>query len=181
MVPRFGLIALTIAVLVSAFSTYGAFYYPLLNNNHVLLERSLEYRTDLMMYRRIVKELEEHFSTVIIGAPFITAQIIGLPQLGYADQKLDVMIYGFRCTYGGLRNFNGLDDLDLNKTVFVGMDPEVFHDRWQYPFDEDDKILKEIEYGYHKATLFMGGFAIERLRRVTALIQQHQQGAAKIP
>jgi hypothetical protein len=135
-----------------------------------------------MMYRRLVKEIEENFSSFLVGAPFITAQILALPQLGYTHKKLDVMIYGYRCTYGGLRNFNGLEELDLNKTVFVGMDPEVFHDRWQYPFDADDKIIKEIEYGYHKATLFMGGFAIERMRRVTALLQQHRlQGTAKIP
>ncbi|HOW34978.1 MAG TPA: hypothetical protein PL155_00995 [Candidatus Omnitrophota bacterium] len=161
------LVAVIVFMLVIS---YGAFYTPLKTNDHVLLERSLEYRNDLNVHIRMAKEIENNYSNYLIAAPFTVAQLLALPELGYVHKALDVMIYSMRCTYGNIKNFQGLRYLDIAKTVWVGVVTEVPRP-FVYPVDPQDRILKEIISGNKKITLFMGGFAVEKMLRIRAYLQ----------
>lgn len=167
MVIKMILVAMVIFMLALS---YGAFYTPLKTNDHVLLERSLEYRNDLNVHMRMAKEVENNYSGYLIAAPFTVAQLLALPELGYVHKTLDVMIYSMRCTYGNIKNFQGLSYLDIAKTVWVGVVTEV-PKPFIYPIDPQDRILKEIVSGNKKITLFMGGFAVEKMLRIRAYLQ----------
>ena len=156
---------------VVLWSSYGFFQHPMEDNDHVQLERSLEYRNDLEVNRRMVKTLEEKYADNLIAGHFIIAQLIAIPELGYVKKKLDVMIYGFRCTYGNIRNFLGIQHLDLNKTIFVGVKVAQLHKDFAYPIGPYDKIIEEIQYGDKKNSLFRGGVAIDTLYRASVLWQ----------
>ncbi len=150
---------------VSFFSVYGLFYKPLADdNNHVLLERSLEYRNDLALNIRLAKELEKNFLSLTVGAPFILAQILAIPELGYVQKPLNVMMYGMICTYGGIKNFCGLRNVNIAKTIWVGYkgenpDEKLFFPG--YPISNQDKVVKEIMVGNKKLSLFFGGGGID--------------------
>lgn len=163
-------------IALSFFSSYGLFYTPLVDNDHVLLERSLEYRNDFYANRLMANDIEENYSDFTVAAPFTLAQLLAFPQLGYVSKDLDVMIYGMRCTYGGIRNFAGLSGLNPSKTVWVGV-TTTFDEKIapfiQYPYGPRDQVLKEVVVGDKKVTIFMGGFAIEKMRVMLGLAQQH--------
>lgn len=156
-------------VLFTFYASFGLLYGPLIHNDHVLLERSLEYRNDLKLNMRVARELENHYEGYRIGAPFIVAQSLGMPELGYVQKKLDVMIYGMSCSYGGIKNFTGLSSLDLRKTIWIGVSntnpPGV-----EYPIDPQDQVVKQLEVGDKMASLFMGGIAIEKTRMAVKLL-----------
>lgn len=157
------------AIAISFFSSYGLFFTPMEENDHVLLERSLEYRNDLKANMRLAKELEDNYSKYTIGAPFILAQLLALPELGYIKKPLDVMIYSMRCTYGNIKNFEGLNTIDITKTIWVGVKiilPDQVKNYLSFPIGMYDKVVKEIVAGNKKVTIFMGGFAIEKMRRM---------------
>ncbi|MCK5581333.1 MAG: hypothetical protein KAJ18_08680 [Candidatus Omnitrophica bacterium] len=158
-------------IAVSLSSAYGSFYAPMKENDHVLLERSLEYRTDLEMNRRVVKVLEEKYSGFLIGAPFIIAQSLALPELGYITKDLDVMIYGFPCKYGGLKEFSGWKNLNLSKTVYVGVSVAPVHKEFSYPVSSQDRIIENIQYGDKKAVLFMGGVGIQKMFLIAQILR----------
>jgi hypothetical protein len=161
---------LVLVLLVALFSSYGYFYGALPGNYHVLLERSLEYRNDLKIDQLVAKTIEEKFPNAKIGAPFIIAQFLGLPELGYVKKDLDVMIYGFSCRYGGIDNYPGLANLKIPNTIYVAAQVEKNQGGGIYPIHSKyDRIIKEIQWGDKKAWLFMGGVGIERVFNVTRM------------
>lgn len=157
-------IALLLAICVVLFSSYGFFYPPLGGNDHVLLERSLEYRNDLKLNKHLSSLVEEKFSGYHIAAPFIMAQILAIPQLGYVTKNLDVMIYGFQCHYGGIKNYPSPTKIDVLKTIYVGVPIIDKQFDVPYPVHPNDKIIQELEWGRNKAWLFMGGHSINFLK-----------------
>lgn len=136
------------------------------------LERSLEYRNYLQLEIKLAKEIEKNYAPYKIVAPFQTAQVLALPQLGYVDKKLDVTVYGMKATLG-IKPFTGIKNLDLRKTVWVGF-PHQYHEKIHipYPIDPQDKILKKLEVGHIEVDIFMGGLAIEKMRRIIGLVQK---------
>lgn len=162
---------LIIVVAIALFSSYGFFYPPMLENDHVQLERSLEYRNDLEVNQRVVKALEERYEGFRIGAPFTMAQLLALPELRYVKKKLDVMIYGFQCRYGGIKEFPGVRKLKLGRTIYVGVKSVQQNKDFPYPVHPEDRVIEEIQYGNKKAWLFMGGISIDMVLRASRLIQ----------
>ena len=160
--------------LFSFLCSYGLVYKPIGNSNYVVLERSLEYRNDLKLNQRVVRELEEKFTRWTIGAPFLLAQMLKFKELGYVHRDLDVMIYGHNCTYGDMKTFLGLKDIDVKRTLWVAQESPLPKEI-VYPIDERDKIVKQMEWGNKKVTLFLGGVAIERMRIGFNILQRQQK------
>ena len=148
---------------------------PLKANYHVLLERSLEYRNDLKLNRRLARLLEEKYKGYTIGAPFIVAQMLAFPELGYVQSPLDVVVYGMPITYGNIKKFDGLKKMDIMKTIWVGMSADFFSNGdFTYPINRYDKVIENLMFGDNKVVLFMGGVAIEQKRYI---IQQLEKKA----
>lgn len=166
-------VILVIAIGIAAFSSYGFFWGN--NLDHVILERSMEYRNDMYLDQEIVKTIEKNYHGFKIGAPIQIAQMLALEELGYVKKDLDVFIYGFSCHYGGIQNFSGLSDLDIRRTVFIGKKSDgnvKLSFIPEYPVDPKDIVLREISYGNKKGWIFMGGVAIEKLYRAIQIIMQ---------
>ncbi|HBR15257.1 MAG TPA: hypothetical protein DD723_06925 [Candidatus Omnitrophica bacterium] len=160
--------ALIPAILISYFSSYGFLYPSRVESKYYaygFLERSLEYRNDLLLHRRLARDFEEHYPGTTIGAPFITAHYLAFPEFGYVTKPLDVVLYGMNITFGGIRNYPGLDNLNIAKTIWIGFKSD-YPDPIQYPINPLDKIIQVVEVGDKKATLFMGGIAIEKMWRI---------------
>ncbi len=156
-----------IVMVAACVCSYGSFYGGMVENDHVLLERSLEYRNDLILNRRLIQVAQERYSDQLIVAPFTLAQALAIPQLGYVDKKLKVMIYGFGIKYGNIANYPGLRNLNLKRTVFVGVKVAPIWENFSYPVGPHDFILEKIAVGNKEASFFRGGLAIESLWRVT--------------
>ncbi len=163
--------ALILAGTVALFSSYGSFYPPMPENDHVQLERSLEYRNDLKVTQRVVKAVEDRYSGFRIGAPFTIAQLLAMPELRYVTKNLDVMIYGFQCYYGGIKAFPGMRNLNVKRTMYVGVKSEQQNENVPYPVHPSDRIIEELQCGNKKAWLFMGGVAVDMLLRASRMIQ----------
>lgn len=172
--PVLRILGLTGVIIAALFYSYGRFEPPMTENDHVQLERSLEYRNDLKLNQLVVKTLEDKYDDYLVGAPFTIAQLSGIPGLGYAQKKLEVMIYGFHCSYGGIKNYPGMDNLNMARTVYVGVKTAPISENFAYPIGPRDQVVQEIEYGNKKAWLFMGGVAIEMLYRGAALRQMQK-------
>jgi len=160
----------TLGIGFSLICSYGLLYKPLNENADSIFERSLEYRNDLKLDMLISEKAQENYQHVTIGAPFTTAHILNFPELGYVTKDLDVMIYGYPCTYGGIKNFKGLKTIDIAKTVWIGLEvalPKGIVFNKGYPINEYDRVLEEITVGPRKASFFMGGGSIEKMRIVT--------------
>jgi hypothetical protein len=157
-------ISLVIAIIISFFSVYGFLEKDRVDSHYYAygpLERSLEYRNDMKLHMKLVKEFKTNFPGFTIGAPHVTAQMLAFPEYGYVKEPLNVLMYGMNITFGGIKNFNGLQELDLRKTIWIGFretDPLQF----DYPIDAQDKIIKVVNVGDKKATLFMGGIALQK-------------------
>lgn len=154
-------------LLAACVMSYGSYYGSIPDNDHVQLERSLEYRNDLEVNRRLARAAEERYRNQLIVAPFTIAQALAIPELGYVHKKCNVMIYGFGLKYGGILNYKGLRNLDPQKTVFVGVKVAPIDPQFPYPVAPNDIILEEFAVGNKKASFFVGGFAIEALWRAT--------------
>ena len=120
-----------------------------------------------------------------IAAPFLVAHSLALPELGYVTKKLDVMIYGFPCTYGGIKPFRGLEHVDIRRTIWVGLKQDLpdFMQIKDYPVSPYDKVVEKIVVGRRQATLFMGGVAVEKMRLISRAVlkQLNDQGRLKNP
>jgi len=159
----------------SFFCSYGFLYKidPINPHEPVLhsaLERTLEYRNDLQVQILVTKKIEDQFSSYLIGAPFTIAQTLAFPKLGYVTKDLDVMIYRFPCTYGGIKMFEGLEHINVLKTIWIGyetiVDSKILSIIHNYPVASDDLVVERIVRGKRKATLFQGGMNIEKYRRI---------------
>ena len=168
-------------------SSYGVFHQPKHPKDtsyyeYLILERSLEYRNDMKMYMEVTRELERNFSDFTIGAPFIMAHALAIPELGYVRKHLNTMSYATTIEFEGVRPFEGLENLDIRKTVWVGfkgqLNPVVAQVVKDFPVDpKKDLVLKQVGSGDRYATLFMGGYAIDQYQNVILYMLQH--GALK--
>ena len=173
---------LTTAIVFSCVCSYGLFYEPVLMNAHSAQERTLEYRNDLLAHMEMVRILERRFSHFTIGAPFTFGHTLALRELGYVSRDLDILMYQFPCTYG-IKTFRGLAELDLYKTIWVGVKtdpnlPKVLAGKIEYPIGPEDQIVETIKYGNREINLFVGGISIEKMRilRFHMLQQMIKQG-----
>ena len=158
---------------ITLLSTYGLLesrptethYYEYLS-----LDRSLEYRNDMKMYIKVTKKIDEHYSDYAVGAPFIMVHALAIPELGYVTHKLRAMSYATTVQYEGIKEFSVIEDIDPMRTIWVGFKgningplAEVFPD---FPIDrQQDLILGPVGSGNRYATLFMGGFAVDRYQK----------------
>jgi len=156
---------------IASIGSYGILYPEIDGYNHVLLERSLEYRNDIRLGMRTAKVLEKEYSQFTVAAPFIIAQSLALPELGYVEKDLDVMIYGMPCKYGNIKNFEGLSRINVRRTVWVGVE-STLPAKFEYPVGEKDRVVEVITQGDQEAKLFFGGFAIEKVRRMLLILQK---------
>jgi hypothetical protein len=166
---------LVMAILLSCLGAYGLFH-PTKVQSHTYsfneLERSLEYRNDLKLDQILVKTMEEEYADYHIGAPFVVAQILSLPELGYVTKPLDVTVYGMSLYYGGIKNFAGLEQMPVRESIWIGFKKNEFVHNLPFPIDPQyDKIIREVVWGDKEVVLFQGGIAIERMRRVFEYIR----------
>jgi len=160
-------IALIAAIMISYLSSFGLLYpyrIPSKYYNYCALERSLEYRNDLFLYQRTARELENNFQGYAVGAPHVFAQAMAFREFGYFKNPPQVIMYAMSITFGGIQNFQGLGEINIHKTIWIGY-RKTYQFKTNYPLHANDKIIKEVIWGDKKATLFMGGFAIDTMYR----------------
>jgi hypothetical protein len=162
---------LWVVIAFSFLCSYGLLYPPVSGNNHVLMERSLGYRNDIKLYLQVAREVEDKFNSLTIGAPFIMAQALAMEELGYVHKGMDVMVYGMICQYGGIKNFHGLKEVNIGRTVWIGLLSDL-PVNIEYPVSSQDKVIAQIYQGNRRATLFLGGVAIEDLRLKMEILQK---------
>lgn len=165
---------LFVAAAFSFFCSYGLLYPREVSSvySYNTLERSLEYRNDMKLNLKLAREMEERFSGWTIGAPFVTAQMLAFREIGYVTKSLDVVIYGYRATHEGMRDFTGFKNLNLGRTIWIGYEKSHLPPAIVFPVAPEDKIIKNIQVGNKEVMLFMGGLAIERVR---VLIEMHSR------
>jgi len=166
-------------ILMASLGSHGLFSFKPEGSSaysYNTLERSLEYRNDLKVNKVLAKTLEEKFSNFAIGAPFVQAQMLVMPELGYVTKPLDVFIYGSLSTHERLKEFKGLAQLNIKRTIWVGSEDDHITDQVDFPIGKNDTVIKEIIAGNKKISLFVGGFAIEKMRqRIFYIRQQHKR------
>jgi len=168
---KLGLIVFMILVLLNS---YGFYTHNYSATNHVLLEYSLEYRNDLKLNQLLSKTLEEKYSHLSIGAPFMLAHILAFPELGYVKRPLNVMIYGFPSNYKAIKNYPGLHQLDIKKTIYLTKLDEM-RNELSYPLSTQDMVIETLEFATKKAFIFVGGIGIERAWRNIQLLKLQQR------
>jgi hypothetical protein len=171
--------SLIFLIVLVLFNAYGVFYPTLKGNLHSRLERSLEYRNELRLEQKLARTLQSDYSDKLIAAPFTIAQILAFPQLGYVSKSLNVMIYEYHSSYGGIKNFEGLAALDLLKTIWIDIETTDLRERLKgivddYPVSKEDKVIEKIEEGHQKAQLFIGGTSIEKVRRMMMIVNRQK-------
>ncbi len=138
-------------------------------------ERSLEYRNLLKLHMKVAQEIERNFSNFTIAAPIMMAQMLTFKEAGYVKHDLDTMVYSFGATHKEIKHFEGLDKVNIMRTIWLAdsnADPKHLQ---PYPIGPNDRIMEEIVYGRHRITLFMGGFAIEEMRKKVIIYQMMQE------
>jgi len=146
-------------IVVASLSSYGAMYKPLAIEDYSVTERSLEYRNDVKLHMRLGKILSSRYSDLTIATPFNFAQMFAFPEIGFVDKKLDVMIYLFPCLYGGIKNFDGIENMNMAKVLWVGVNTPFMRPPY-LPTGPQDFIIEKIYAGNKSAVLFMGGYSI---------------------
>ena len=160
---------LTAIIFVLFLNSYGLCFPYITYPRAAQLERSLEYRIDMKVNIKATKKIEERASSLLIGAPHTITQMLIFPEIGYVTKRLNVMIYGYPFEYGPATKFNGLKHLDVGKTLWIAKESELAEKMQgfgDYPVDPRDNIIEEIYYGTRKRIVFLGGIAIEKMRRV---------------
>ncbi len=156
--------ALFVLISFSFLCSYGLPYTPIDLQDHSVVERSLEYRNDVRLHMKIGKLIDKKYANLTIAAPFTLAQMFAFPEMGFVEKKHDVMIYLFPCTYGGIKNFDGIDKLDLRKVIWVGARTPLISNV-NLPAGPHDVVLQEIVQGNKSAKIFLGGFSINAVYR----------------
>ncbi len=158
---------LIIAIFLACLGSYGL-YYPekIVSDTYSFnnLERSLEYRNDLKLDRLLAETIENEYSSYTIGAPFVLAQILAMPELGYVKAPKDVVIYGMSVFYGNIKNFEGLQSMNLPMTIWIGFANRPNNYGIDFPVDPRyDKVIKNLEVGNKMLCLFQGGAGIHQM------------------
>ena len=70
--------------------------------------------------------------------------------------------------------------MNLAKTVWVGIDTTDIRKRLtsiisEYPVSSQDQVVEKLRVGKREATLFRGGFAVEKLRRIFSFVAHHHE------
>ena len=138
---------------------------PLWRNDGYMLERSMEYRDDLLLNQAICERLEKYpRERTIVVANWPVVQTLAIPEFGYVKERWRAvspdcpLLYDEqRVDYGELYDWSG--ERPKKKTgddvVFV-LSPNVFS-RWQTVFIPGvDRLVETIESGEHRA------FVVER-------------------
>lgn len=174
-IKKLGVVLLTIIVGITAYNSYDLSHKGQGTTYHVLSEKSLQYRNDLKLSMKVSKLMETEFSRFTIGAPFIVAQMLRFPELGFVKKPMDVLVYGMYVTYGGIKNFEGLNKIDLKNTIWIAT-PDVYSEQGglKYPISDYDKVLKKFELGDNFVEAFMGGFAIEQRLRILEAFRRNR-------
>jgi hypothetical protein len=108
---------------LSLLGSYGLYEKPFVEGQYyqyLLMDRTLEYRNDLELYKRIARYLETNYPTFTVGAPYLVAHTIGLPELGYVKNALKTVVYGNALNLEGITVFKGLETVDQSKLIWVG-------------------------------------------------------------
>ncbi len=174
-------VLLAVIVLFSFFCSHGLLYGNSSDVSQNEFEGSLEYRNELKLQIKLAKKIDEEFSDFLVGSSYLMAQALGFHEIGFVNNPLDVMVYAHFSSSEGIKTFNGIAELDLPKTVWVGFYKDYFNDGFfDFPVGPDDKILYEMEVGDQKGYVFLGGFAIERrlqmVQRAMMLRKLHNEG-----
>ncbi|MDP8265979.1 MAG: hypothetical protein P9M07_03435 [Candidatus Aceula meridiana] len=149
-------------ILFSFLSSYGLVYKAITIQDYAIAERSLEYRNDIRLHIRLGKLIEDKYSNFTIAAPFNFAQMYGFPEIGFVNKQLDVMIFLFPCTYGNIKNFDGIQNLNIRKIIWIGVKtPFIVHPL--FPIGPHDRIIESLSSGNKSAQLFLGGFSIDKV------------------
>ncbi|MDD3375719.1 MAG: hypothetical protein PHY73_08390, partial [Candidatus Omnitrophica bacterium] len=173
-----GIIAL---IFVGFLCSYGLPYPPVIIQDHAIVERSLEYRNDVMLHMKLARLIEQKYANLTVAAPFAITQFLAFPEMGFAHKKLDVMIYLFPCTYGGVKNFEGLEKIDSRKVVWVGVETPFMRGE-HLPNGSYDHVIEELQVGNKSANLFVGGFSINAVyRQCQSMVKQlEEKGIQKL-
>ena len=157
------------AITFSLISSHGLLYshHSYASDYCVGFEGSLEYRNSIKGYMRLAKEIEENYSNQTIVAPLVLAQVLDFREIGYVKKPLEVMMFGIKSQQESIKNFRGLRYMNRAKTVWVVFPDHGLIEGIEYPIDSKyDKVLKLIESGDKKISIFKGGIAIERMRLI---------------
>jgi hypothetical protein len=161
-------------ILLVQFNAYG-WRNTYIGVDYVLTEENLQYRSDLKLYQELARTVEEKYARFpVVVAPFISAQVLAIPDFGYVQHSRDVVIYGFNCLYGGIRAYPGLEGLDISRTIYTTMAIDQGSKEMPYPVHPNDKILEVVEWGNRKAWIFMGGFSIDMMRKIQTYLMLKQ-------
>lgn len=172
---RWQVAGLVIVLITVQYQAYGR-RNQVLPVDYVLLEENLQYRNDLRLYQKLARTIEEKYAgAATVVAPFITAQTLAIPGFGYVRAGREVVAYGFPCVYGGVRVYPGLEALDLRHTIYTTMAIDQGTKDMPYPLHPNDRVLEVVEVGNRKAWIFMGGFAIDMMRKMQNYIHSRQR------
>ena len=109
--------------------------------------RSLEYRSGVRFQQKLVAEVEQRFSGLTLVAPILTAQALGIRELGYVQKPMDVKIYFWPSKYGGIGELKESDILLRDRMVWIELvqkgKPSLIDPLF-------DRVLKEVSYGNQK-------------------------------
>ncbi len=161
------------AIVLALLCSYGLFHADKKEidqaQDHVTTERSLEYRINIKINMDVAKYVSESFPTNTVVAPYIMANMFAYHELGYVKEDMNTVVYGFHTAVKEIDSFQGLDKINLAKTVYIGpvTDLPVHLKHFgEYPVSPKDFVLKEFYLGNRKTTVFRGGIAVERMRLV---------------
>ncbi len=166
-------------IIFSFFCNYGFIFernVPNALTTHNIFERSLEYRNDLILYMKLAKQIETDYSDYTIGAPLLVAESLNFNEIGYVKRSLPVIVYGMKANHEGLKDFEGIDNLDLRKTIWVGTYNDRIINEIEFPIGPHDKIMNEITSADKKIYIFKGGFAIDKMLKTLQYLDLHRKG-----
>jgi hypothetical protein len=172
------ILALSAAVIVVQFNAYG-WRNAAIGTDYCLLEENLQYRGDLKLYQELARTVEAKYAGTAVVAPFISAQILAVPDFGYVRGRREVYIYGFNCTYGDIRRYPGMGGLEIGRTIYITMALDLGSKDMPYPVDPNDRVIDIVEWGNRKAWIFMGGFAIDRMKKIQEYLMLRQNAQVR--
>ena len=157
---------LLVAVLMLFLGAHGLYYdhsedyYQGCNE----FERSLEYRNDLKLQKKMAKIFEDKYSDKVISSSILIAQILNFKEIGYVSKDFDVIVYSMKGTHEGMGTYKGLDQVDILNTIWAGFPRDTIDPGFIYPAGNKDLILHHLFQGNKEVVIFMGGYQIETMR-----------------
>ncbi|MFC1510652.1 hypothetical protein ACFL49_03225, partial [Candidatus Omnitrophota bacterium] len=125
------------------------------------LEHSLEYRNYLTLEKMIVKEVEETLADKKVGAPWGASNTLGIPEMGYTDKQLDIIVFEMTMHHLGLKPVPTIDQwnpLDYYWVVFDHYQKSI--NGIDFPRSKRDTLIKTLQYGNLTARIIQGGYSI---------------------